>query len=172
MYYNYNLFIRRLEHFTVLLNIWLGLHQLTVAALHTLALHAGAGRRQLLRLLLAVRLIGWAYVYLHLLPFDFLVPALYASGQPWPLWLNAALWLWYGCGVWQSPVLQFCYHQLYGLHDDGAAWDGAIDADAPKPGKVARQLAIARRVLVPSTPEMRHYRALAAAYADIQYARQ
>lgn len=169
----YNSPARRLEHFTVLLNIWLGLHQLSVAAVHTLALHTNSAHRQLLRLLLAVRLINWAYVYLHLLPFDFLVPALYASGQPWPLWLNAALWLWYGCGVWQSPVLQFCYHQLYGLqHDDGAGWDDATDGDQPAPGKADRQLAIARRVLVPSTPEMRHYRELLAAYAGIQMARQ
>lgn len=41
-----------------------------------------------------------SFVCLHMLPFDFLIPTLYA--KQFRVWLNVYLWLWYGANVWNS----------------------------------------------------------------------
>lgn len=203
-----------LERFAVLLNICMGCYQLTTAVVQMIALHhttattttttTGSGQRQAprLRLLLAIRMVSWLYVYLHVLPFDYLLPVTYsavaqnatpmggaadalraaakaaavgaAAADEQSMWLLVgSLWLWYGLGVWQSPVLQLCYQLVYRqkrtppIDRTPSTGDGGGD-EATYDGWQA----IARCVLVPRTIEYQHFLGLRQAFAEIRLAQR
>lgn len=156
-------------------------------------------------------MVSWLYVYLHVLPFDYLLPVTYsavaqhatpmggaadalraaakaaaaagagtsnAADDERSMWLLiGSLWLWYGLGVWQSPVLQLCYQLVYRQKQQRpAAADGSAAAVANGEGGGGDEAsyegwqAIARCVLVPRTVEYQHFLGLRQAFAEIRLA--
>lgn len=61
-----------------------------------------------------------AFVCLHMLPFEFLIPTLYA--KQFKLGLNVSLWVWYGANVWNSVS---CLGIIY-IYIDFVSWIGHI----------------------------------------------
>lgn len=104
----YNL---RFEHYFLLLHITTGLYQALSHTLFLVALHTSHAKRWVFNGCALVHFLSWSYVYLTVLPFDYLLPTLYL--KPFNAWLNVFCWMWYGSCVWNSPVLQVLYHQTF-----------------------------------------------------------
>lgn len=109
---------QRLENYSVLLNIYVGLYSIIVHITHLFALNISAKHQTFLQLNVIVRLLAWIFIYLNILPFDFLIPTINASAQNASLELNLLFWGWYIVRVWNSPFLKYFYHEIYHLNGD------------------------------------------------------
>lgn len=69
-----------------------------------------------LSILTAIRFLAWIYVFINILPFDFLIPTLHAS--KFNFTLNLLMWWWYVISVWDSPFLRYFYHTTYHFTGD------------------------------------------------------
>lgn len=108
----------KLENYSVLLNIYVGFYSITVHITHFIALNVSARRHTFLKLIVILRLLAWIFIYLNILPFDFLIPTINASANKASLQLNLVFWCWYVVRVWNSPFLKYCYHEIYHLNGD------------------------------------------------------
>lgn len=133
-------FFCRLEYFSINFNILLSLVYIFTDGLRLICWHISERNDYLFRVCVSLKLLLWSFVFLNLLPFNFLIPTLY--GRKFHFWLNVFLWLWYGSCVWNSvcnfdlfyhlsffskifqgiwkktlfhfqPILQYMYHQIY-----------------------------------------------------------
>lgn len=114
----------------MIFNILLTLVYLFTDGLRLICWHIPDNNLLAFRISATLRLLLWSFVFLKILPFNFLIPTIY--GRKFHLWLNLFLLLWYGSCVWCSvsfkfsstktifkcifefqPVLQYVYHQIY-----------------------------------------------------------
>lgn len=109
---------QRLENYSVLLNIYVGFYSIIVHVTHFAALNVSVKRQLFLKLIVIVRLLSWIFIYLNILPFDFLIPTINASAQKASLELNVLFWGWYIVRVWNSPFLKYFYHEIYHLNSE------------------------------------------------------
>ena len=90
------------------------------------------------------------YLFLNLLPFEFLIPTLYARRELLPL--KVCYWLWYCSCVWNSPLLKLLYHKIYHLHPHDCAGGGSAF----------------RCILSDDWQNFRHFRNLKQAYLELK----
>ncbi|XP_063703459.1 uncharacterized protein LOC134833159 [Culicoides brevitarsis] len=109
---------QRLENYSVLLNIYVGLYGIIVHITHFFAINISTKRHTFLQINVIVRLLAWIFIYLNILPFDFLIPTINASAQKASLELNLLFWGWYIVRVWNSPFLKYFYHETYHINGD------------------------------------------------------
>lgn len=108
----------RLEYFSVMFNILLILIYLFTDGLRLICWHIPEKEDYAFRICVTLKLLLWSFVFLNLLPFNFLIPTLY--GRKFYLWLNCFFLLWYGSCVWNS-VSSIVYHSLT-IHLPSANW--------------------------------------------------
>lgn len=89
-----------------------------------------------------------------MLPFKYLVPTLFAKN--FKISLNIVIWLWYGLSIWNSPILQYFYHQIY--HNTPADCSGEGSA--------------AKCILLKDSSEHRHFKTLKKAYLEVKLAHE
>lgn len=89
-------------------------------------------------------------MFISLLPFKYLVPTLFAKN--FKFILNILIWFWYGLSIWNSPVLQYFYHQIYHNSPVDCSGDGSA----------------AKCILLKDSSEHRHFKALKKAYLEIK----
>lgn len=70
--------------------------------------------------------------------------------------LNIVIWFWYGLSIWNSPVLQYFYHQIY--HNSPVDCSGEGSA--------------AKCILLKDSSEHRHFKALKKAYLEVKLAQE
>lgn len=90
----------RLEYFSVTFNILLALIYLFTDGFRLICWHIPERDDFTFRVCVSLKLLLWSFVFLNLLPFNFLIPTLY--GRKFHLWLNLFFLLWYGSCVWNS----------------------------------------------------------------------
>lgn len=88
------------EHYFLILHTVIGLYQTLTNLLFLIALHADRKGTVIFNVCAAAHFLSWSYVFLTLLPFDYLLPTLYM--KPFNAWLNVFCWIWYGACVWNS----------------------------------------------------------------------
>lgn len=98
-------FCDRLEYFSVMFNILLVLIYLFNDGLRLICWHISSKDDFTFRVCVTIKLLLWSFVFLNLLPFNFLIPTLF--GRKFFLWLNSFFLLWYGTGVWNSVGFDF-----------------------------------------------------------------
>ncbi|GAB0097347.1 uncharacterized protein DMENIID0001_129820 [Sergentomyia squamirostris] len=116
------------------------------------ALHTTSTRDILFILYATCRFITWSYVFLNLMPFKFLLPTLYVKN--FNAWLNIFSWLWYGSCVWNSPILQFIYHQTFHIAPVECIGGGNV----------------AKCIMLKDTPDVRHYKTLQKSVLEVKLA--
>lgn len=140
----------RFQNYFVLLNINLGVCYFLTECLTLISLPSLDKNSFASNTFLCLRILLWSHMYVNLLPFNYLVPTLFAKN--FNLFLNIFIWFWYGMCIWNSPVLQYFYHQIY--HNAQSDCIGYGSA--------------ARCILLKDGPDQQHYEALKAAYNEIQ----
>ncbi|XP_059618710.1 uncharacterized protein LOC132263126 [Phlebotomus argentipes] len=145
-------YIFRYEHYFVLLNISVGLMGIATEVLLLSALHTSTSRDILFILYATFRFITWSYVFLNLMPFKFLLPTLYVKN--FNAWLNIFSWLWYGSCVWNSPILQFIYHQTFHIAPIECIGGGNV----------------AKCIMLKDSPDVRHYKTLQKSVLEVKLA--
>lgn len=145
-------FVLRLENYSVLLNIYLGVFNAFKESLLLLSLHTSDKSDITLRFYVILNFSSWSYLFLNILPFEYLIPTLYANSRELHLYLNIFFWLWYCSCIWNSPILKFLYHKIYHLHPyDCIGGDSSV-----------------RCILLNDTRRFRHYRNLERAYLELK----
>ncbi|XP_055612095.1 uncharacterized protein LOC129758583 [Uranotaenia lowii] len=145
-------YMLRLENYSILLNLYLGLFNMFQETLLLLSLHTSETRDTTLRLYVILTFSSWSYLFLNILPFEFLIPTLYTDNKDLHLYLNILFWLWYCSCVWNSPILKYLYHKIYHLHPyDCIGGESAM-----------------RCILLNDTRRFRHYRNLERAYLELK----
>ena len=138
------------ENYSVVLSINLGLFHMFADLLSLLALYSDKDQKMMFRVFAGFTFASWIYIFLNLLPFQYMIPTLYAKDFKFSLTLGFILW--YISKIWTSPLLQVLYHQLY---------HHAI-ADCPGEGSLARCL------MLKDSPELRHQNTLKKAYLEVK----
>ncbi|EDW78223.1 uncharacterized protein [Drosophila tropicalis] len=147
--------VYRYENYFVGLNLTLGLYSILTELLALLAMPNNSNRNRLIyQLFMGIRIAAWSHVFINLLPFKYFMPTLFAKNFKLPL--NVVIWLWYGLSIWNSPVLQYFYHQIY--HTTPADCSGEGSA--------------AKCILVKDSVEYRHYKTLKKAYMEVKLAHE
>uniref|UniRef100_A0A1Q3FHU9 Putative conserved plasma membrane protein n=1 Tax=Culex tarsalis TaxID=7177 RepID=A0A1Q3FHU9_CULTA len=145
-------YVLRLENYSVLLNFYLGAYNAFQEALLLLSLHTNDRSDTTLRLYVILNFSSWSYLFLNILPFEFLIPTLYANNRELHLYLNIIFWLWYCSCIWNSPILKFLYHKIYHLHPyDCAGGESSV-----------------RCILLNDNQRFKHYRNLERAYLELK----
>ncbi|XP_055634486.1 uncharacterized protein LOC129774671 [Toxorhynchites rutilus septentrionalis] len=145
-------FMLRLENYSVLLNIYLGVYNVFQETLLLLSLHTSKKCDTTLRLYVILNFSSWSYLFLNILPFEFLIPTLYANSKELHLYLNVIFWLWYCSCIWNSPILKLLYHKIYHLHPyDCIGGESSV-----------------RCILLNDNRRFRHYRNLERAYLELK----
>uniref|UniRef100_A0A182P8J0 TLC domain-containing protein n=1 Tax=Anopheles epiroticus TaxID=199890 RepID=A0A182P8J0_9DIPT len=138
----------RLENYSILLNMYLAIYG--VCAETILLLATRTTRPHWWTILALLKCSAWIHLFLYRLPFEFLIPTLYARRELLPL--KVCYWLWYCSCVWNSPLLKLLYHKIYHLHpNDCAGGESAC-----------------RCILSNDWQAFRHIRALKQAYLELQ----
>lgn len=88
------------EHFFLVLHFTIGLYQALTHSLFVIALHTERRRQWIYNVCAVSHFLSWSYVFLTLLPFEYLLPTLYM--KPFNALLNVVFWIWYGSCVWNS----------------------------------------------------------------------
>lgn len=88
------------ENFLFLLNINLGVFYLITEIITLVSLHTAEDKDIIFRLFVVLRFLSWCYFFLNILPFNYLIPILYAKN--FKTWLNVFCWVWYGSCIWNS----------------------------------------------------------------------
>eukprot|EP00099_Drosophila_melanogaster_P010705 NP_001285014.1 uncharacterized protein Dmel_CG1636, isoform C [Drosophila melanogaster] len=144
--------VYRYENYFVGLNLTVGLYSILTEVLALLVLPSTNSHRIIYQVFLGLRIMVWAYVFVNLLPFKYFIPTLFAKN--FKLSLNVPIWLWYGLSIWNSPVLQYFYHQIYHTAPSDCSGEGSA----------------AKCILVKDTSEFRHYKTLKKAYLEVKLA--
>uniref|UniRef100_A0A182MZK0 Uncharacterized protein n=1 Tax=Anopheles dirus TaxID=7168 RepID=A0A182MZK0_9DIPT len=143
-------FSLRLENYSILLNLYVAGYYVCEGTLLLYASQTDWQCKRELTIVVLLKCCTWSYLFLNLLPFEFLIPTLYARRQLFPLKLG--FWLWYCSCVWNSPLLKLLYHQIYHTHpNDCAGGDSA-----------------ARCILSSDWQSFRHFRTLEHAYLELK----
>lgn len=137
----FSLFSFRLENYSIMLNIFYGLYNFVINTTGVTALNAKDSRVIMLGTLTAARFLAWIYVFINVLPFDFLIPTLHAS--KFHLVLNLLMWSWYVISVWDSPFLRYFYHMTYHFAGDCVGETSTFKC-----------------ILIDDTPEQKHLRVM------------
>ncbi|XP_055538307.1 uncharacterized protein LOC129725900 isoform X2 [Wyeomyia smithii] len=145
-------FVLRLENYSVLLNTYLGVFNAFQEVLLLLSLHTNQKSDAILKLFVIFICSSWSYIFLKILPFEFLIPSLYANNKDLHLYLNIVFWVWYCLSIWNSPILKFLYHKIY--HSN------PYDC-------VGGELSL-RCILLGDSRNYRHYRNLERAFLEIK----
>lgn len=135
----YNL---RFEHFFLMLHITVGLYQALTYVLLLVALHTNRTQHMVFNVCAGLHFLSWSYVFLTLLPFNYLLPTLYM--KPFNAWLNVFCWLWYGSCVWNSPVLQVLYHQKFHTLATDCLGECRVGRVARRVGRVTNEVCLYR----------------------------
>ncbi|XP_055296551.1 uncharacterized protein LOC129565567 [Sitodiplosis mosellana] len=144
--------VYRLEYFSVMFNILLALIYLFTDGLSLVGWHIPKNRDVAFRVCVTLKLLLWSFVFLNLLPFKFLIPTLY--GRKFFIWLNSFFLLWYGSCIWNSPILQYFYHQIYHTNSNSNDCLG--------------ERSVSRCILIKETRELRHLKNIRNALIEIQ----
>ncbi|XP_058442780.1 uncharacterized protein LOC131425163 [Malaya genurostris] len=145
-------FVLRLENYSVLLNIYLGVFNAFQETLLLLSLHTSEKRDTTLRLYVILNFSSWSYLFLNMLPFEFLIPTLYAINKELYMYLNIFFWMWYCSCIWNSPILKLMYHKIYHLNPyDCIGGESSV-----------------RCILLDDTRNYRHHRNLERAYLELK----
>lgn len=137
------------ENFSIVLSINLGLLAMFTELLSLLALHSDKDQITMLRLFVGFKFASWMYIFLNFLPFQYLIPSLYA-GDDSRLYLNLSFIVWYTSKIWTSPLLNIFCHQLYHL------------SDCPGENSLIRCL------MLKDSPEFKHQANLKRAYLEVK----
>ncbi|XP_040174046.1 uncharacterized protein LOC120906431 [Anopheles arabiensis] len=141
-------FALRLENYSILLNLYLAVYGAGEEAFLLAA--SRTVRPQWLTTFALLKCGTWIYLFLNLLPFEFLIPTLYARRELLPL--KVCYWLWYCSCVWNSPLLKLLYHKIYHLHPHDCAGGGSAF----------------RCILSDDWQNFRHFRNLQQAYLELK----
>ncbi|XP_018801245.1 PREDICTED: uncharacterized protein LOC108976523 [Bactrocera latifrons] len=146
--------VYKYENYFVGLNLSLGVYNILTESLFLLALINSKGSRLLFQVFLGLRIASWSHVFISLLPFKYLVPTLFAKN--FKIMLNVTIWLWYGLSIWNSPVLQYFYHQIYHSSPLDCSGEGSA----------------AKCILLKDSSEHRHFKTLKKAYMEVKLAQE
>ncbi|XP_065089313.1 uncharacterized protein LOC135710623 [Ochlerotatus camptorhynchus] len=145
-------FVLRLENYSVLLNLYLGIFNTIQEILLLFSLHTSEKGDSTLKLYVIFIFSSWSYLFLNILPFEFLIPTLYANSKELYLYLNLFFWLWYCSCIWNSPILKFLYHKIYHLQsNDCIGGESSV-----------------RCILFKDSPNYRNYRSVKQAYLELK----
>ncbi|KAH8238453.1 hypothetical protein KR032_007240 [Drosophila birchii] len=142
------------ENYFVGLNLTVGLYSILTEVLALLVLPSAYSHRIVYQVFLGLQIAAWAHVFVNLVPFKYLIPTLFAKNFKLPL--NVAIWFWYGISIWNSPVLQCFYHQIYHTSPSDCSGDGSA----------------AKCIMVKDSSEFRHYKTLKKAYLEVKLAHE
>ena len=134
------------------MNLNQGIFHIITECLFLLATHTSTHNQFIHQIFLGLRISSWSHVFISLLPFKYLVPTLFAKN--FKFCLNLFIWLWYGISIWNSPVLQYFYHQIYHT----AAVDCAGEGSA------------AKCILLKDSIEHKHFKTLLKSYLEVKLA--
>ncbi|XP_020802129.1 uncharacterized protein LOC110179085 [Drosophila serrata] len=146
--------VYRYENYFVGLNLTVGLYSILTEVLALLVLPSSYSHRIVYQVFLGLQIAAWAHVFVNLVPFKYLIPTLFAKNFKLPL--NVAIWFWYGISIWNSPVLQCFYHQIYHTSPSDCSGDGSA----------------AKCIMVKDSSEFRHYKTLKKAYLEVKLAHE
>lgn len=138
------------ENYSIILNINLGLFYMFTELLSLLSLHSDKEQIAMFRVFVAFKFVSWIYIFLNLLPFQYMMPTLHAKDFKFGLCITFILW--YISKIWTSPLLHVFYHQLYHLNA----------SDCPGENSLARCL------LLKDSPELHHMKNLRRAYLEVK----
>uniref|UniRef100_A0A1A9UE89 Protein arginine N-methyltransferase n=1 Tax=Glossina austeni TaxID=7395 RepID=A0A1A9UE89_GLOAU len=142
--------VYKYEYYFVGLNLNIGIYNIVTDFLVLLALQNSKRNLILNQIFLGMRIASWSHVFVSLLPFKYLVPTLFAKN--FKLILNIVVWLWYGLSIWNSPVLQYFYHQIYHNSPTDCCGEGSA----------------AKCIMLKDSSEYRHFKALKKAYIEVK----
>ncbi|XP_050070976.1 uncharacterized protein LOC126558926 [Anopheles maculipalpis] len=143
-------FTQRLENYSILLNLYLAIYSAFEETFLLYASQTDQKHNIKLTVFVLLKCCTWSYLFLNLLPFEFLIPTLYTRRELFPLKL--CFWLWYCSCVWNSPLLKLLYHKIYHPHpNDCAGGDSAV-----------------RCILSNDWQNFRHFRNLEHAYLELK----
>lgn len=112
-------------------HVIIGMYQALSNCLFLVAIHTSRKNEIVFNVCASLHFFSWSYIFLTLLPFNYLLPTLYM--KPFNAWVNVFCWMWYGSCVWNSvcivnlnqdicslihilllqPILQVLYHQTF-----------------------------------------------------------
>ncbi|CAD7091775.1 unnamed protein product [Hermetia illucens] len=134
------------------MNITLGVFHILTELLILCSLQVSLKSDVIFTILLWLRILSWCNMYVNILPFKYLVPTLFAKN--FKLYLNIFIWFWYGVSIWNSPVLQYLYHQIYHTSSADCIGEG---------------LAV-RCILLKDGQDHKHFKTLRKAYLEVKLA--
>ncbi|XP_030378693.1 uncharacterized protein LOC115627213 [Scaptodrosophila lebanonensis] len=146
--------VYKYENYFVGLNLTLGLYYILTECLALVALQNSKRNCLIYQIFLGFRIAAWLHVFINLIPFKYFLPTLFAKNFKLPL--NVAIWLWYGLSIWNSPVLQYFYHQIYHTTPSDCSGEGSA----------------AKCILLKDSSEFRHYKTLKKAYMEVKLAHE
>lgn len=138
------------ENYSVILNINLGIFHFFTELLLILALHSEKDQVIVFRVFVMFKFISWIYIFLNFLPFQYMMPTLYA--KDFQLGLTVCFVAWYISKIWCSPLLQILHHQLYHLNSFECQGDNSL----------------APCLMLKDSPELRHQKSLKRALLEIK----
>ncbi|XP_053678439.1 uncharacterized protein LOC128728817 [Anopheles nili] len=143
--------VLRLENYSILLNMYLAIYYTFEDTFMLYASHTSIIGDVKLTFLVLLKCFTWCYLFLNLLPFEFLIPTLYARHELFSLKL--CFWLWYCSCVWNSPLLKLLYHKIYHPHPNDCAGGNSAQ----------------RCILSTDWQNFRHFRNLKQAYYELNH---
>lgn len=138
------------ENYSVILNINLGLFHFFTELLSMLALHSEKDQIMVFRVFVMFKFISWIYIFLNFLPFQYMMPTLYAKNFHLGLMLSFVAW--YIAKIWSSPLLHILHHQLYHLNSFECQGDNSL----------------ARCLMLKDSPELRHQKSLKRSLLEVK----
>jgi hypothetical protein len=138
------------ENYSVVLNINLGLVNMFTELLSLLAMQLDKDQIVMFRVFATFKFASWIYIFLNFLPFQYMIPTIYA--KDFKIILVFSFVAWYISRVWCSPLLHVLHHQLYHL----------TAFDCPGDNSLSRCL------MLKDSPELRHQKSLKRAYLEVK----
>ncbi|XP_058063760.1 uncharacterized protein LOC131213678 [Anopheles bellator] len=143
-------FSLRLENYSLLLNFYTSVYRTIRESLLLCASLTNATHRARLTILAVLMFCTWFYLFLNLLPFEFLIPTLHARKENFALKLCFGLW--YCSCIWNSPLLKLLYHKIYHTYPNDCAGEGST----------------VRCIMSDDWQNVRHFRNLEHAFYDLK----
>uniref|UniRef100_A0A1B0FR04 Uncharacterized protein n=1 Tax=Glossina morsitans morsitans TaxID=37546 RepID=A0A1B0FR04_GLOMM len=119
--------VYKYEYYFVGLNLNIGIYNIVTDFLVLLALQNSKRNLILNQIFLGMRIASWSHVFV-------------------------IVWLWYGLSIWNSPVLQYFYHQIYHNSPTDCCGEGSA----------------AKCIMLKDSSEYRHFKALKKAYIEVK----
>ncbi|CAO1378086.1 unnamed protein product [Diamesa tonsa] len=140
-----------LENYSIVLNINMALFHVFNDLLSLLALYTGKNKIMMFRIFLCFKLLAWIYIFSKFLPFQYMLPTLYA--KDFKLVMNICFIIWYISENLNSPVLSVFHHQLYHKYDITDCHE---------------ENSLARCVMLKDSQEHRHLKILKKSYYEVK----